>query len=126
MSKTVHDDVLDGALNIVKNNATRQVACSAQPTTYAEANATYALADITVDSSDFTVANGDTNGRKVTVAAQSGVLIDSSGTATHVALLDVANSKLLYVTTCTSQALTANGSNTVNFPAWDIEIADPT
>lgn len=126
MGKSVHDDVLDGALNILKNNVTRQVACSAQPTTYTEANSTYALADITVDSTDFTLANGDTSGRKVTIAAQSGVLIDTTGTATHVALLDVANSKLSYVTTCTSQALTANGSNTVNFPAWDIEIADPT
>lgn len=126
MAKTVHDDVLDGALNILKNNVTRQTACSAQPTTYTEGNATYALADITVDSTDFTNANGDTNGRKTTIGAQAGVLIDTSGTATHIALLDVTNSKLLYVTTCTSQALTANGSNTVNFPAWDIELADPT
>jgi hypothetical protein len=29
------------------------------------------------------------------------------------------------VTTCTSQAVTANGSNTINIPAWDIEFADP-
>lgn len=126
MAKLVHDDVLDGALNIIKNNCTRLTVCSTQPTTYTEGNATYALADVTVDSTDFTVANGDTNGRKVTVAAQSSVLIDTSGTAAHIALLDVANSKLLYVTTCTSQALTANGSNTVNVPAFDIEIADPT
>jgi hypothetical protein len=126
MAKTVHSDVLDGALNILKNNVTRQVACSAQPTTFAEANATYALADVTLASADFTNANGDTSGRKTTVAAKSGVLIDATGTATHVALLDVTNSKLLYVTTCTSQALTANGSNTVNFPSWKIEIAAPT
>lgn len=126
MAKTVHDDVLDGALNILKNNVTRQVACSAQPLTFTEANATYALADVTLSAADFTNANGDTNGRKTTTAAKSGVLIDASGTATHVALLDVTNSKLLYVTTCTSLALTANGTNTVNFPAWDIEIADPT
>lgn len=126
MAKIVHDDVLDGALNIIKNNCTRQVACSAQPTTYAEANATYALADVTMASGDFTAANGDTSGRKLTVAAKSGVLIDTTGTATHVALLDVTNSKLLLVTTCTSQALTANGTNTVNFPAWKDEIADPT
>jgi hypothetical protein len=126
MAKTVHDDVLDGAMNVIKNNVTRQVACSAQPTTYAEANATYALADVTMAGSDFTIANGDTSGRKVTVGAKSGALIDTSGTATHAALLDVTNSKLLYVTTCTALALTANGTNTVNFPAWDIEIADPT
>lgn len=126
MAKSVHDDVLDGALNIIKNNVTRMVACSAEPTTYTQGNATYALADVTMASSDFTNANGDTSGRKTTVAAKSGVLIDTTGTATHVALLDVTGSKLLYVTTCTSQALTANGTNTVSFPAWDIELADPT
>lgn len=126
MAKAVHDDVLDGAHDIIRNNATRMVACSAQPTTYTEGNATFALADVTMASGDFTKANGDTSGRKMTVGAKSSVLIDTTGTATHVALLDVTNSKLLYVTTCTSQALTANGSNTVNFPAWDIELADPT
>lgn len=126
MAKSVNDLVLDAALNYLKNNVTRITVCTTQPTTYTEGNATYALADVTVDSTDFTVANGDTNGRKVTVGAQSSVLIDTSGTALHVALLDVSNSALLYVTTCTSQALTANGSNTVNIPAFDIEIADPT
>jgi hypothetical protein len=124
MAKSVHDDVLDGALNIIKNNVTRMVACSAQPTTYTEGNATYALADVTMASGDFTIANGDTNGRKVTVGAKSTVTVDTTGSATHVCLLDVTNSKLSYVTTCTSQALTSG--NTVNFPAWDIEIADPT
>ena len=67
MAKSVHDDVLDGALNIVKNNATRQVACSAEPTTYTEGNATYALADITVASGDFTAANGSTSGMSGTI-----------------------------------------------------------
>ena len=62
----------------------------------------------------------------ISVAAKTGVLIDTSGTATHVALVDVTGTLLDVVTTCTSQALTANGSNTVNFPAFDIEIADPT
>ena len=125
MAKSVHDDVLDGALNIVKNNCTKMVACSAQPTTYTEGNATYALADVVMASGDFTAANGDTSGRKLTVAAKSAVTIDTSGTANHVALLDVTNSKLLYVTTSTGLALTAGGGNTVSFPAWDIEIADP-
>ena len=126
MAKLAHDDFQDGALNVLKNNVTRQVACSAEPTTYAEANATYALADVTLSSTDFTLANGDTSGRKVTVAAKPSVTIDTSGTATHVALLDVTNSKLLYRTTCTSLALTAGGGNTVSFPAWDVEILDPT
>ena len=124
MAKAAPDIVMDGALDIIAT-ATKQIACSAQPTTYTEANATYALADVVIDSGDFTKANGDTSGRKVTVAAQTGVLIDTSGTATHIALVRTADSTLIYVTTCTSLALTANGSNTVNFPAWDVEIADP-
>jgi hypothetical protein len=125
MAKAANDLVMDAALDVVAT-ATRMIACSAQPTTFTEANATFALADVTMAGGDFTKANGDTSGRKVTVAAKSGVLIDTTGTANHVALVRVSDSTLLYVTTCTSQALTANGSNTVNFPAWDIEIGDPT
>lgn len=121
MAKSVHDDVLDGALNIVKNNANLMIACSAEPTTRAEAVTTYALADVAMASGDFTNANGDTNGRKLTVGAKAGVTVDTGGTATHIALVD--GTRLLYVTTCTSQVLT--GGNTVDFPAWDIEIADP-
>ena len=124
MAKTVHDDVLDGAFDVL-DQANLMIACSAQPTSRTEAVTTYAIADVAMTvNTDFTKANGDVSGRKVTVAAKSTVLIDTSGTATHVALVD--GTRLLYVTTCTSQALTANGSNTVNFPAWDIEIADPT
>ena len=126
MPKMAHDDFQDGALNVLKNNVTRQVICSAEPTTFTEANATYAIADVTMATGDFTLANGDTSGRKVTMAAKSGVLIDTTGTALWSALLDVTNSKLLYRSTVTSQPLTANGTNTVNLPAWDIEIPDPT
>ena len=125
MAKSVHDDVLDGALNIIKNNCTRMVLCNAQPTTYTEANATYALADVTMASGDFTAANGDTSGRKLTVAAKAAVDVDVTdpGGTNHIALLDVTNSKLLYVTTTADVAVDAAG--TVDIGAWDIEIADP-
>lgn len=125
MAKASPDIVLDGALAVI-SSATRMVACNAEPTTFTEANATFALADVTMAPGDFTVANGDVSGRKVTVAAKSGVLIDVTGTATHAALVRVADSTLIYVTTTTSQPLTANGSNTVNFPSWKVEIGDPT
>lgn len=122
MAKAVHDDVLDGAF-LVLDDGNIMTACSAQPTTRTEAVTTYALADVALTpGTDFTKANGDTSGRKCTIAAKSGVVIDTSGTATHVAICD--GTRLLYVTTCTSQALTAAG--TVDFPAWDVEIADPS
>jgi hypothetical protein len=125
MAKYANDDVMDAALDEVAT-ANILTVCSAQPTTRTEAVTTYALADIAVTpgdgNGDFTIANGDTSGRKVTVAAQADVDIDASGTATHIALCD--GTRLIYVTTCTSQALTSG--NTVTVPAWDIEIADPS
>jgi len=127
MAKTVHNDVLDAALDAIAVG-TRICVCSAEPTTYPEAITTYELADVTVTAGDgngdFTITDGDTNGRKVTMTAQSAVTVDNTGTATHVAIVDVAGTKLLYVTECTSTALTAAG--TVDLAAWDIEIADPT
>jgi hypothetical protein len=124
MAKWANDNIMDSALNYVKNNVTRLCVCSAQPTTFAEATSTYKLAMKTgLTTSDFTgPADGDASGRKLTVNAQSGLTVDTSGTATHVAL--TSESVLLYVTTCTNQSLTAG--NQVNVNAWDIEIADPT
>lgn len=128
MAKAAHDDVLDGLLNYVADNTKRITVCNAQPTTYTEANTTFALADVAttegVAAEDFDLANGDVSGRKLTVTQQADVPVDTNGTATHIALLDVDNSKLLAVTTCTSQALTAG--NTVTIPAFDLEVADPT
>lgn len=123
MAKSVNDVVLDGALNIIKNNSIRQVVCSADPVNFAGV-AAVTLASMVMASGDYTIAD-DTSGRKITMAAKSGTVIAVSGTATHVVLTD--NSAIMHeATTCTSQALTANGSNTVNVPAWKINIADPT
>lgn len=125
MGKSILDDVLDAALDeIALGNI--MTACSAEPTTRNEAITTYALADIALTpgdgNGDFTIANGDSSGRKITVAQQADVDIDTNGTATHVAICD--GTRLLLVTTCTSQALVDTG--TVTFPAFDDEIADPT
>ena len=76
MAKWSNDLGLDAALDWF-TDVDKMVICSQQPTTYAEANATYALADVAVDAGDFTKANGDVSGRKVTVAAQSGVTVDA-------------------------------------------------
>ena len=120
MAKMVDNTVLDGAFNIV-NDATVMVVCSTQPANHAGL-AAVSLADVAMTSGDFTIADAAGGGRQVTVAAKSGVTIDTSGTAGHVALDN--GTTLLYVTTCTSQALTAAG--TVNIPAWIITIGDPT
>lgn len=121
MAKSIHDTVLDGALNVIAT-ANLMTACNAEPTTRTEAVTTFALADVAMAGPDYTNANGDVSGRKVTVAAKAGVTVDTTGTANHVALVDATN--LLLVTTCAGTALTAGG--TVDFAAFDDEIADPT
>ena len=122
MAKSVHNDVLDAAHDETAL-ADIMTVCSAEPTTRTEAITTFKLADVAMTpGTDYTKADGDVSGRKVTVAAKSAVPIDSSGTATHVALCDA--TRLLRVTTCTSQALTSGG--TVDIPAHKYEIADPT
>jgi hypothetical protein len=123
MGKQVHNDVLDAALDKVAT-ATRLVVTSAEPANFGGI-AAVALADVVLTAGDgngdYVIADG-TSGRKLTVGAQSAFTVDASGTATHVCLDD--GSTLLYVTTCTSQALTA--SNTVSTPAWIIQVDDPT
>lgn len=122
MAKSMVDAFADAALNYAKTNGVLLTVCNAEPTTYAEASATYKLADVVIDSSDFTgPANGDTNGRKITVNQQADVPVDTTGTATHIAICAAA--ALILVTTCTSQLLTSG--NTVTVPAFDDEIADP-
>jgi len=123
MAKAAPDATIDSMFDYIDQSTIMHV-CSGEPANYAGI-AAVSLADVAMTAdTDYTKANGDTNGRKVTVAAKNGVTVDNSGTATHVVLARVADTTLRYVTTCTSQALTAG--NTVNIPAWDIEVADPT
>ncbi len=119
MAKYANPLVMDAALDKIAT-ATNLIVCTSQPADRAAALAA-ALANQSL-SGAFTKANGDVSGRKVTVAQQSNISVATSGTATHVALID--GSILLYVTTCTSQALTAG--NTVTVPAWKAEIASPS
>lgn len=127
MAKAVPDAVLDLALNDIKTSTTQYI-CSGEPANFAGI-AAVTLASTSMAGGDYTgPAAGSTptsgKGRKLTMAAKSilGAGVTTSGTATHVALATA--SVLKYVTTCTSQALTAG--NPVNIPAWNIEIAGAT
>lgn len=134
MAKYTHDDVLDAALNIIKNNASKMILCSGQPATYADATTLSGsggnkLGEIAVGSADFTVSDGNTSGRKVRVGQQTGVPIDgslgSSLTWDHVAIVDDTGSRLLRVTSM-NPSETVDGGQSVTVNAYDQEIADPT
>lgn len=125
MPKVAPDAFMDAAFDFLDQADVMHVCSTLDSTpTYAEIVAA-SLADVAMTpNTDFTKADGDTSGRKVTVAAKSGVTVDASGTANHIALVTVSGSVVRYVTTCTSQVLTAG--NSVNIPSFDVEISDPT
>lgn len=122
MAKKADDTFLDQALDDIAANGVTYHINTVEPATRA-ASISDSLATQALVPGDYTKAAGDTSGRKTTIAQKAGISITATGTATHVAIID-ATTRLIYVTTCTSQLLTSGG--TVTIPAWDIEIRDPT
>lgn len=130
MTKTVDDTVLDAALSQIKSTADKLVVCIGAPASYAEANANSPTGkrcgQRAITAANFAgPVNGDVSGRKLTVNQQTGIIVDVSGAADHVALVDDTASVLLAVTSLSaSQVVTAGNTMTVN--TFDLEIADPT
>lgn len=130
MARSADNDVLDDGLDAMKAAvdavAGTMVVCEGEPTTYSHASQNKGTGDgkvlATVTNPTITIAD-DTSGRKATLTAETGVTIDISGTADHIALTD-GSAKLWFVTTATSQALVAGG--TVDIPAWKVNVKDPT
>lgn len=124
MSKFANDLIMDAAFDFVIAEAERLVVATGDAGAVYASLAAITLADDPLVGGDFSKANGDTNGRKLTIAQQASVPIDASGTATHVHVVDDTGTRILLTTTCTSQVLTSGG--TVTIPAFDEEISDPT
>lgn len=122
MGKNIPDTFIDLQLDQVEGDLIS--VCSAEPTTFTEATVTFELAAQAITGGDYAKANGDVSGRKNTLTTPSGTTIDTTGTATHVAVTLAAGSQLRLVTTTDSTALTASG--TVDIGAFDHEIGDPT
>lgn len=127
MAKLVPDAILDAMLEVIADGVDRIDICKDTPTDYSTAttSGTHSLGSVSVTAGagngDWTLGNGDTSGRKLTLAQQTGVTIGTSGTATHIAGTD-GSSVLYFVTTCTSQAVTSGNTATIN--SFDIEISD--
>jgi len=118
MAKKIDDSVLDAALDKIATG-THLVFCSAEPANYAGISAV-TLASVTIDSGDYTKAN-DTSGRKITVAAQTGITPSANGTVTHAVIDD--GTTLLACSTTTSQAVVT--TDTIDTAAIVFNVKDP-
>lgn len=128
MGKLVDDSVLDAALSYIMNNVDIVSVCANTPDTYAlattDGNVCLAL-KTGVGSGDFTGPLPGTPGQRyISVHKHEVIPVLSAGTATHVALCKSGTQTLIYVTTCTAQALVQG--NAVTVPAWSISIGGPT
>ena len=120
---TLNDRVFDNGLTVLDTEANKIIITSQEATTYTEANSTYALGDST-SLSIGAPADRSGGGREVTVAAITDGSVTGTGTATHYAIVDTANTRLLATSTLTaSQAVTTG--NTFTLSSVAIGIPDP-
>lgn len=120
---TIADYVLDAALSKLDTEADRIDITSQEAATYAEATSTYTLGNST--SLAFGAPqDGDTSGRKVQSAAITDGSVTGSGSASHYAIVDTSNTRLLATGSLTTpQGVTSGNSFTI--AAFDVEIPDP-
>lgn len=120
---TLGDRVFDNGLTVLDTEANAIHVTSQEATSYAEATSTYTLGNSTSLSIN-APADRTGGGRKVTVAAISDGSITGTGTATHYAIVDTTNSRLLATAALTASQSVTNG-NTFTLATFDIGIPDP-
>lgn len=120
---TLNDRVFDNGLTVLDTEANAIHITSAEATTYAAATSTLTLGNST-SLSIGAPQNRTGGGREVVVAAITDGSVTGTGTATHYAIVDTANSRLLATGSLTaSQAVTSG--NTFTLTSVSIGIPDP-
>lgn len=120
---TLNDRVFDNGLTVLDTEANRIDITSAEATTYAAATSTLTLGNST-SLSIGAPQDRTGGGREVVVTAIIDGSITGTGTATHYAIVDTVNSRLLATGSLTaSQAVTSG--NTFTLSSVAIGIPDP-
>ena len=123
---TISDYVLDAALSKLDVEANAIYLCSLEPTTYTAATSTNALGNASGANYPGIAApvNGTPNGRSVTSSAVTNGTITATGTATHFAIVDTVNSRLL-ATGSLSASQSVTSGNTFTLTSFTVRIPDP-
>jgi len=133
MAIFLNDNVLNAALNEVKNNVTEMSLCEGFTSTAAggalttfttDGNGiTGELANVNMVSGDFTL--GDyAGGRQATVAQKSGVSVTANGTGDNVILWN-STTNIVYAYTGLTVDRAVTTADTVTFNTWNVQVADP-
>ena len=118
----INDRVFDTGLTVLDTEVNRLDICSQEPVSYAEATSTYTLGNKTSPTVG-APADRTPSGRKVTVSAITDGTVTGTGTASHWALTDTVNTRLLATGSLSaSQGVTED--NVFTLGAFDIGIPD--
>jgi hypothetical protein len=121
---SINDRVLDNGLTVLDTEANRVDITSAESTTFAEATSSQTLGNKTSISIS-APADRTGGGRKVTLSAISDGTVTGTGSATHYAITDTTNSRLLVTGSLTASQSVTSG-NTFSLETLDIGIPDPS
>ena len=117
------DDIFDSGLNVLNSATTTIHITSQEATSRTEATSTYTLGNST-SLSIASPTDRSGGGREVVVAAISDGSITGNGTATHYAIIDTTNSRLLATGSLTASQVVSSG-NTFSLGSFTIGIPDP-
>jgi len=117
------DRVFDNGLTVLDTEANRIDITSQEATTYTEATSTHTLGNST-SLSIASPSDRSGGGREVVVSAISDGSVSGSGTATHYAIVDTSNSRLL-ATGSLSASQSVTSGNTFSLASFTIGIPDP-
>jgi len=120
---TLNDRVFDNGLTVLDTEANRIDITSQEATSYAEATSTYTLGNST-SLSIGAPQDRSGGGREVVVAAITDGSVTGTGTATHYAIVDTSNSRLLATGSLTAPQSVTSG-NTFTLSSVAIGIPDP-
>tara|TARA_R100000951_G_scaffold25408_1_gene21625 strand:- start:13905 stop:14276 length:372 start_codon:yes stop_codon:yes gene_type:complete len=117
------DRVFDNGLTVLDTEANRIDITSQESTTYTEATSTHTLGNST-SLSIAAPSDRSGGGREVVVTAISDGSVSGTGTATHYAIVDTSNSRLL-ATGSLSASQSVTSGNTFSLASFTIGIPDP-
>lgn len=120
---TLNDRVYDNGLTVLDTEANRLDICSQEPATFTAATSTYTLGNKTSLSIGAPAARSG-GGREVTIASFTDGAVTGNGSATHYAIVDTVNSRLL-ATGSLSSSQTVTAGNTFSLAAFKVGMPAP-
>lgn len=120
---TLNDRVFDNGLTVLDTEGNAIHVTSQEATSYTSATSTHTLGNST-SLAIAAPADRSGGGRKVVVSAITDGSITGTGTATHYAIVDTANTRLLATAALTASQSVTSG-NTFTLASFDIGIPDP-